>query len=101
MTKSTRIHEDMSTRQILLFVQQLLKQIEIVVRSRRGKTYKLEHTYAFARLKERTNKAVNYYMAEHGLLSHVRRQTDLFLDKEKDEVFQNDHMNNVFDTCFL
>jgi len=41
MTKGKRIHEEMTTKQILIYVNQLLKPYEIAKRSHRGKSYKL------------------------------------------------------------
>ena len=73
MAKGKRIHEDMTTKQIMIYVNPLLKPYEIVVRSYRGNSYKLEHMYGFAGLIRPENKAGKYYMDEHGLLNQVKK----------------------------
>ena len=70
MTKSRRISDEMTTRQILLYVNKVLTPYEICIRSYRGKAYNIVQLYEFDALIQRMNIQDIYYKCSMIILNH-------------------------------
>ena len=84
LTKSKRINDDMTNRQILYWANLLLKPFGLVIRSI-GKSYQLKQRFDIAGLILRKNDRGKFYTDGENLLGQVLTE-DLFIDEETGEV---------------
>ena len=102
LTKRHQIRTDMTTRQILAWVNVLLKPCALVVRSVRGRHYRLDENIDIQALISRKNKLGKFYMDKDNLLTQSQPQTDLFIDEETGVVISKNQMNsNTYNTSLL
>ena len=85
LSKSRRIDAEMNPRQILAWVNMLIKPFGLKVKSDHGK-YRLEERFDIMGLIRRKNERGKYYVDGEGLLGQVLRSNDLFMDEETGEV---------------
>jgi hypothetical protein len=85
LSKSRRIDAEMNPRQILAWVNMLMKPFGLKVKSDHGK-YGLEERFDIMGLIRRKNERGRYYVDGEGLLGQVLQSEDLFIDEESGEV---------------
>jgi hypothetical protein len=85
MLKSRRINKDMTIRQILPWINMLLKPYGIVVKADHGK-YFLGQRFDVMGLIQRKNSVGKYFKDGGNMLGQTRGDEDLFIDEETGEV---------------
>jgi hypothetical protein len=99
LTKSKRISGDMTARQIILYINTLLKPFGLVIRSDHQK-YSIRQRMDLIGLIQRKNSKGRYYMDEHKLLNQVIND-DMFLDEETGQIVKKKVVKPEYDTSQL
>ena len=71
--KGKRINDEMTVKQILLYVNKILKPYEISITSYRAKSYYIKQLYKFDELIARNNKTEVYYEDSMNILKQKRK----------------------------
>ena len=84
LKKTSGIHENMTTQQILMWVNALLKPFSIRIKAinKNGDGYKLEVLNDVLGIVKRRNKRDRFYEDEANLLKQEARDGDPFIDEE-------------------
>lgn len=85
LSKSKRISDEMTPRQILLWANVLLKPFGLVIRAAAGKAYQLKQRFDITGLILRKNGRGKFYIDGENLLGQVLTE-DLFIDEETGEI---------------
>ena len=85
MTRTRRIDKDMSIRQVMFWINGLLKPFALVLKADHGK-YFLGELFDIRGLIKRKNDRGTYFKDGNNLLDQLRGNPDLYIDVETGEI---------------
>ena len=99
MTKTRRIDKDMSIRQVMFWINGLLKPFALVLKADHGK-YFLGELFDIKSLIKRKNDRGTYFKDGNNLLGQLRGNPDLYIDVETGEIRDKKRCYDVIEVEF-